>query len=39
MPTVTIDESATIQDTAKALRQELGDRYQSTTHGQGPKKR
>jgi hypothetical protein len=35
MPTVTIERSVTIQDTADALRQKLGDRYEVTTHGQG----
>ena len=35
MPTVTIDRSVSIQDTAEALRKELGDRYEITTHGDG----
>jgi len=35
MPTVTIDRSVTIQDTTEALRQQLGARYEITTHGQG----
>jgi hypothetical protein len=35
MPTVTIDRPVTIRDTAEALRQRLGDRYEVTTHGQG----
>lgn len=35
MPTVGIDRLVTIQDTADALRQKLGDRYEVTTHGQG----
>lgn len=35
MPTVTIDRSLTVQDTAEALQQKLGDRYEITTHGQG----
>jgi hypothetical protein len=37
MPTVTIDQSVTIQDTAEALRQKLGARYEVTTHGEGNK--
>jgi hypothetical protein len=36
MPTVVIDRSVTIQDTAQALQQKLGARYEITTHGQGP---
>jgi hypothetical protein len=35
MPTVTVDRSVTVQDTAEALRQQLGDRYEITTHGHG----
>jgi hypothetical protein len=35
MPTVTIDRSLNIQDTAEALRQKLGDPYEITTHGHG----
>jgi hypothetical protein len=35
MPTVTIDKPVTIQDTADALKQKLGDGYEITTHGQG----
>jgi hypothetical protein len=35
MPTVSIDRSVTVQDTAEALQQKLGDRYEITTHGQG----
>ncbi len=35
MPTVTIDRSVTVQDTAEALQQKLGDTYEVTTHGQG----
>ena len=35
MPTVTIDRSVSIQDTAEALRKGLGDRYEITTHGDG----
>jgi hypothetical protein len=37
MPTVTIDRSVTIQDTAAALQQKLGDRYEISTHGNGAK--
>jgi hypothetical protein len=36
MPTVRIARSASVQDTADALRRDLGDRYEVTTHGQGP---
>jgi hypothetical protein len=35
MPTVTIARPVTIQDTAEALQQALGDRYEITTHGHG----
>jgi hypothetical protein len=35
MSTVTIDRSVTVQETADALKQKLGDRYEITTHGQG----
>jgi hypothetical protein len=35
MPTVTIDRAVTIQDTAAALQQQLGDDYEITTRGQG----
>jgi hypothetical protein len=35
MPTVTIDRAVTIHDTAEALRNTLGDRYEITTHGHG----
>ncbi len=35
MPTVTIDRSVSIQDTAEALRKKLGDRYEITAHGSG----
>jgi hypothetical protein len=35
MPTVTIERSVTIGDTAEALRQKLGERYEISTHGQG----
>lgn len=35
MPTVTVDRSVTIQDTAAALKPILGDRYEITSHGQG----
>ena len=35
MPTVTINQSVSIQDTAEALRKGLGEHYQITTHGDG----
>ena len=35
MPTVTIYRAVTVQDTAQALQQKLGDRYEVTTHGRG----
>ena len=35
MSTVTIDRSVTIQDTSEALQQQLGARYEVTTHGHG----
>lgn len=35
MPTVSIDRSVTVQDTAEALKQKLGNRYEITTHGAG----
>jgi hypothetical protein len=35
MPTVTIEEPVTLQETAKALQEKLGDRYEVTTHGSG----
>jgi hypothetical protein len=35
MPTVTIDRSVSIQDTAEALRERLGDHDEITTHGDG----
>jgi hypothetical protein len=35
MPTVSINRSVSIQDTAEALRKGLGDRYEITTHGSG----
>jgi hypothetical protein len=35
MPTVTINASVTLQDTAEALQRKLGDRYEITTHGHG----
>jgi hypothetical protein len=35
MPTVTIERSVTIQDTAEALRAKLGDRYEVTRRGEG----
>ena len=38
MPTVTVARSVTIQDTAEALQQALGARYEITTHGHGAKK-
>ena len=37
MPTVTIDRSVTIQDTAEALKGQLGARYEITTYGHGTK--
>jgi hypothetical protein len=35
MPTVTVDRSVTVADTAAALQRQLGDRYEITTQGQG----
>jgi hypothetical protein len=35
MPTVTIERSVTLRDTAEALRQKLGDRYEVTAREQG----
>jgi hypothetical protein len=35
MPTVTIERSVNVQETAEALRKELGERYEVTAHGQG----
>ena len=35
MPTVTVKESLTLQDTANALQAKLGDRYEVTVHGSG----
>jgi hypothetical protein len=35
MPTVTINASVTLQDTAEALQRKLGDRYEITSHGHG----
>jgi hypothetical protein len=35
MPTVTVDKSVTVQETAEALSQKLGDRFTITSHGQG----
>ena len=35
MPTVTIDRIVTIQDTSEALQQQLGTRYEISTHGHG----
>jgi hypothetical protein len=37
MPTVNIDEAVTLQETAKALQEKLGDRYEVTAHGSGDK--
>jgi hypothetical protein len=37
MPTISIDKSVTVADTAAALQQRLGDRYEITTQGQGAK--
>jgi len=35
MPTVTIEGPVTLQETAKALQEKLGKRYEVTTHGSG----
>ena len=35
MPTVTVARSVTPQETATALHDKLGDRYEVTTHGSG----
>jgi hypothetical protein len=35
MPTVTIARAVTVQEAASALQQQLGDRYEVTTRGQG----
>ena len=35
MPTVTVEGSVTLQETATALRGALGSRYEITTHGSG----
>ena len=35
MPTVTVTRSVTLQETATALHDKLGDRYEVTTHGSG----
>jgi hypothetical protein len=35
MPTISTNRSVTTQETAEALRQKLGDRYEITTHGRG----
>ena len=35
MPTVTVQGSVTLPETAKALQGKLGDRYEVTTHGSG----
>ena len=37
MPTVTVARSVTLQETATALQDKLGDRYEVTTHGSGAK--
>ncbi len=35
MPTVTVQGSVTLPETAKALQGKLGRRYEVTTHGSG----
>jgi hypothetical protein len=35
MPTVTVQESVTLQQAATALKDKLGSRYEVTTHGSG----
>jgi hypothetical protein len=35
MPTVTVQEPVTLQDTAKTLQDKLWERYEVTTHGSG----
>jgi hypothetical protein len=35
MPTVTVERSVTVQQTASALQDKLGERYEVTTHGSG----
>ena len=35
MPNVTIEEPVTLQETAQALQDKLGDGYEVTTHGSG----
>jgi hypothetical protein len=35
MPTVTVEGSVTLEDTIKALQDNLGDGYEVTTHGSG----
>jgi hypothetical protein len=35
MPTVTVARSVNLQETATALQDKLGDRYEVTTHGSG----
>jgi hypothetical protein len=35
MPTVTVEESVTLQQAATALKGRLGSRYEVTTHGSG----
>jgi hypothetical protein len=36
MPSVTIDEPVTLEDTAKVLKDKLGTHYEVTTRGSGP---
>jgi len=35
MPTVTVEQTVTLQQAAAALKDELGSRYEVTTHGSG----
>jgi hypothetical protein len=35
MPSVTVEGPVTVQETAKALQEKLGSRYEVTTHGSG----
>ena len=35
MPTVTVEQPVTLQQTAAALKDKLGSRYEITTHGSG----
>jgi hypothetical protein len=35
MPTVTVERAVTLEETAKALGEKLGNRYEVTTHGSG----